>query len=148
MIRRVRFGLAGTVGALALFVSLAAASPALATTCGGSPVDSIWNAVGSQAYVKTCLYFGWAGDNSKIASRAINAGEDQNTNSNSSYVNVYTQTCLWISTATRIGCSPYEWLTPGSQVTYQPGLDYAPNWYCARTWVSGTLIRTLCDYGA
>ncbi len=82
MIRRVRFGLAGTVGALALFVSLAAASPALATSCGGSPVDSIWNAVGSQAYVKTCLYFGWAGDSSKIASRVINAGEDQNTNSN------------------------------------------------------------------
>ena len=57
------------------------------------------------------------------------------------------QTCLWIGNTTRIGCSGYQWVLGGNRIVYNNGKDYAPNYYCARTWVSNILVYTECNYG-
>ena len=133
---RFRFGLAGLVCSLAVIgASLAAASPAAATEwneCGP------WDGVGTNASVMTCVHMGWGNDPYQVASSARTEGTQ----------NVDVQTCLWISDTTRIGCSGYEYVTPGTRVVFNDGKDYPNNLYCARTWVSNVLIRTECAFGS
>jgi hypothetical protein len=140
MLRGVRLGLLriGIVLAAA-GASLAFAFPAAAQAedCGG------WVSVGSHDQMDACFQFGYAGDPSRVAVYS-NIDEDWWWSGQ----NVYEQECLWTNNnSSRVGCSSYQWKSPGDVLMYSPPADIRKgNWVWNRLWVSGTLVTTYKDY--
>jgi hypothetical protein len=134
MVKRIR----GLVCLLAVIgAGLVAVSPAAADSV---PCSS-YTTLNSSTWVEACLHFGWGADVDDVAS----SGYVNNYYYSASTVDM--QTCLWLGDQKRIGCSPYEWVSPGSRVVYNSNSDWAPAEFCSRLWVPGKMVAEECAWG-